>query len=1450
MARPNSNFSLAIKAEGGLFPVDFLIDLSSLSKEIEGLEPEQYHLSEREKINEAINRAYTRLQGFWLSFKGALDKIPPDDYATSVTKEKWLLPIFECLGYGRLLPADPIIVGERTYKPSHAWSHVPIHLVGFRVDLDRRSTAGGARVSSPHSLVQELLNQSDGHLWAFVSNGRKLRILRDNASLTRQAFVEFDLESIFEGDGYSDFRLLWLLCHQSRVEGIPPESCYLEIWKDAAQRAGIRVRDQLRVGVEKALEIFGTGFLRHRSNGTLQTRVRNGEIAAEDFYRQLLHLIYRLLFLFVTEDRNVLLRPEATATQRKTYYDYYSTARLRAVAGKRRGTIHDDLWSQLSFVFDKLSSDLGCAELALPALGSFLWSSAAMPIFAGCRLHNADFLEALRCLCFTTDSGVRRLVRYGQLESEELGSIYESLLEQIPYLDPTSEPPIFVLRQAAGSERKTTGSYYTPTSLVNCLLDSALEPLLDRASKSASPEEAILNLKICDPACGSGHFLIAAAHRTARRLASIRSGDAEPGPEYRSAALRDVISHCIYGVDVNEMAVELCKVSLWLQSAVQGAPLSFLEHKIKCGNSLLGSTPELVENGIPDEAFDPLEGDDKETVKRVKLANRQQTNLHTIPGFLKYETPTLGELSSALISIDRLPDLSIMDIHSKEKKYADLLSSDSYLHQRYICDSWCAAFVWHLTPDGLPPITREVFGRIRSDYRNVSPETREEITRLREQYRFFHWHLEFPQVFVNAESCASEKMGGFDVVLGNPPWEHTEIKEVEWFAARHPDVLETAKGADRKANIRALERTHPTLFAQFIRAKREADGLSLLVRNSGRYPLCGRGRINTYAIFAETIRDLVAPSGYSGFIVPSGIATDDTTKFFFSDLVEKNSLVSLFDFENRRGIFPGVHRSYKFSLITVAGPDRAKTPSGADFVFFALDTADLADENKHFSLSADDLALLNPNTKTCPIFRSKKDAELTKAIYRRVPILCNENPQEKNHWGVSFKQGLFNMTSDSHHFRSAGELEADGYHHESNVFVSAYHRYLPLYEAKMVHHFDHRWATYDKPDNARDVTELEKQDTGFVVQPRYWVREEIVDSAIPRYPEPLAAALEDGHLPSMQRLLLLWAAGFHLLRSDTEAAQRNIEASRSFIATREVMKSLGEGTQRDHAIRLAKDFPLETADVQRIEAGEEIESAAKDLVDRFCPKWFVGFRRVCRTTDERSAIFSTVPKSAVGDSEFLAILPSTSSTMRLVFTAIANSFWFDYVVRQKIGGMNFNFFIVKQLPMLPPEALQHKGLSGSLHTSAADFLLPHTVELTYTAIDVGVVATECGCAGPPFPWNRERRFEIRCEIDAYIFHLCLPASTDGHWQSSQVSEGCVMDETELELLQLQRHFATPRDAVDYILEQFPIVRDKDISVFGHYRTKDRILEFYDAMQLCIKNGTDYQSIVSPPPGHR
>ncbi|MGB8019803.1 MAG: DNA methyltransferase, partial [Candidatus Nanopelagicales bacterium] len=527
---------------------------------------------------------------------------------TGLARDRWLLPLLRELGYGNVPALSHGYDVEDTHYPiSHAREHIPVHLLGPDAQLDRRNPGMLGAARAPQAMVQEFLNRSDGHLWSVLCNGAKLRLLRDSTSLAGSAYVEFDLEAIFDGELYAEFLLLFQLAHCSRLEkraGVAgsPADCWMEDWRAESVAAGTRALDKLRDGVQAALASLGTGFLRHPDNRWLVDAIRNGQLSDRDYHRALLRLVYRLLFTFVAEDRDALLNPAAAPEARTRYADYFSTARLRRLSSIRRGGPHPDLWQAQRLVLDALGGD-GLPQLGAPALGGLYdpdHHAAMAPgqphrdLLYGAELANVDLLAAVRALAWVSFTGERRQpVDYAHLGAEELGSVYESLLELVPRIDLDAQT--FTLQRLAGNERKTTGSYYTPPALVSALLDTALDPVLDAtvrgAATPAEAEERLLAVTVCDPASGSGGFLVAAARRIARRLAQLRAVEDEPTPEAVQHALRDVVGRCIYGVDLNDLAAELAKVSLWLEALEPGKPLGFLDARIRVGNSLIGTTP-------------------------------------------------------------------------------------------------------------------------------------------------------------------------------------------------------------------------------------------------------------------------------------------------------------------------------------------------------------------------------------------------------------------------------------------------------------------------------------------------------------------------------------------------------------------------------------------------------------------------------------------------------------------------------------------------------------------------------------------------------------------------------------------------------------------------------------------------------------------------------------------
>lgn len=1111
----NQVFS-AVHTVGGLLPADMLVRIAE-GKDVPGAKPADYKVVGSRSVNDDAERHWEYLKSVWKDLRKQLpadkDGSPASD-PTGLALTQWVEPLFSELGFGVLTSVaggsitaddDP----EKTFPLSHRWRHVPIHVPVWGTELDKRP--GGAGTVPPQSLVQEALNRTSDHLWAVVTNGRQLRLLRDSSALATASYVEFDLEAIFDGELFSEFVLLYRLLHVSRfevAEDAAPSSCVLEKWRTDAVTSGTRALEQLRKGVQEAITTLGTGFLKHPAN----TRLRE-DLDTKELHGALLRMVYRLLFLFVAEDRDALHPPNAPEQSKERYAAYFSSARLRRHARRRRGTTHGDQYRVLRIVLDALGgngeqNEDGRPELALPALGGLFTDTEADAPLRGLELSNESLLGAVRHLAQVRDPGSRRWrgVDYRNLDAEELGSVYESLLELVPRHSAADRT--FELVEVAGNDRKTTGSYYTPSSLIETLLDSSLDPVIDdavkrgeeQATKAGEPDASetivaeLLKLTVCDPACGSGHFLVAAARRIAKRVAAVRERNPEPTLDAVRHAMHEVVARCIYGVDLNPMAVELAKVSLWLEALEPGKPLNFLDAHVKHGNALIGATPKLMKDGIPDAAFIATEGDDKKYAKFFEKINMKERGGQESLFDIESDSVKVANTAFAnrLRQITTASVESLRDVRRQEKSYGDWAQSAEYVRALHLADAWCSAFMWVKTADAPRPVTEGVFQALQDpEGAGASAETNKEITNLRDQYRFFHWYLEFPDVFTVSESGIGINpdtgwSGGFDCVLGNPPWDSVELKEQEFFAQRSPVIAEVSRAAERKKLIAALkdDPDTQTLFREYEIAKRKVYAESHFLRRSQRVPLTGQGNLNVYAVFAETDCILLNVNGRAGVIVPTGIATDVRTQYFFKDLVNGGSIAALYDFENAAPLFPGVHRSFKFCILSLAGSEMREPE--ASFAFFLHDPAELESSDKAFVLTPEEISLLSPNTGTCPVFRSRCDAEIALGVYKRTPVLDDKRVPGGNPWDVSFFR-MYDMSHDSHFFSTAEELEFDGWSLEGNVFIKNDDRMLPLYAGRMGHQYSHRFS-----DALGDLNEErgELSSAHSVVYPQYWVSPE------------------------------------------------------------------------------------------------------------------------------------------------------------------------------------------------------------------------------------------------------------------------------------------------------------------------------------------------------------------------
>jgi hypothetical protein len=576
-----------------------------------------------------------------------------------------------------------------------------------------------------------------------------------------------------------------------------------------------------------------------------------------------------------------------------------------------------------------------------------------------------------------------------------------------------------------------------PPAFVDCLLDSALEPVLDAAvqrggqaarrkkngDEATEVAKALLAVTVCDPACGSGSLLVAAARRIARRLAEAREGDQSPDAVRR--AMREVVGNCVYGVDVSGEAVERAKDRLRIAADVPGTTPPFLDGHVRRGNALIGASPEQIESGIPDAAFRPADGDDRGYARSLRRANAKPD-----PGqaTLFSEQGGYAHSNEALAKTWRLPGGAPAGDRHQAAEYRKWRDSPAFRAKRLVADAWCAAFAWAKTPAAPPAIVNRVLLDLRErGAEAILPGTLAEICRLRGEHRFFHWHLEFPDVFRVREG-ETRWRGGFSCVLSAPPREKVD--------------------------------------------RREASTLFGFATGSGAYPECAAGlaepgtsALRADLLFAERVTAILAPEGRAGCAVAPETAAAPGARYLLGGLMRRGALASLYDFAGPDA---------QLCLLTflggpvlggpaLGGPVRAGT---ARFAFWLDGPAGLGDDGRSFTLTPGEAALINPNTGALPAFRGARDAALAVAVYRRVPALWDETRADGNPWKMRLATAFPRAAADTGLLRAEAELRGDGWELAGSTFTRDGQRMLPVYEPPMIDLFDHE-----------------------VAKPRYWIAE-------------------------------------------------------------------------------------------------------------------------------------------------------------------------------------------------------------------------------------------------------------------------------------------------------------------------------------------------------------------------
>ncbi len=840
----------SIDIEGAILSPDIFEQIETLP----GQKPSDFGFDSSTKVKDEIARSWADAQDYWRIFQRKLETVKEGTNATTETRNLWIVPLMGLLRYNVEYQAQGTRIDGQNYAISHLATNranTPVQIIGSQdpAGLDRKP-ANATRRMSAHALVQEFLNLHD-QLYGLVTNGKVLRLLRDSSRLVKQSYLEFDLVRIFTDGLFADFAILYRLLHATRLpltNDVAAESL-IELYHQDSLDQGARIREGLSNAVEKAILDFGNGFLKHPDNEKLRTLITNHELQADDYYQQLLRLIYRMLFLMVIEERNLVFPDTATRFQRETHQKYYSVTRLRRLSEKRyldEGR-HHNLWLALKACFRLFEADGSGKQLSITPLAGGLFSSDALRSFAGCTLNNDVLLDCFRSLGLYRhpDTGNFIRVNYGALNVEEFGSVYEGLLEYEPEFVDLGNELKFQFRQ--GGKRAATGSHYTPDDLVQPLIRHSLDHLIDGCLEADDPETALLALRVADIACGSGHILLAAARRIANKLAVVRTGEEQPSPAPYRTALRDTIQNCIYGVDLNPLAVELCKVALWLEAHIPGQPLNFLDHHVKCGNAIVGFVRhEELAQGIPMEAFKSLSGDDKSVVDAYRKRNREerkhqgQLSIASSPEI----SDCLGTVRNESTQISSLPEHTSAQVDQKKERFTVFDQGQNMNFLRAVAGIPIAQFYTQKIPRNERKIITDIEFRSYSRSKLIPEgEGAEHARSIAENKRFFHWFVEFPEIM---------KRGGFDCILGNPPYlggdalsgtyGHPFCEYVKWeyAPAGHSDLvvffLRRIYELLRDDGFVAIITTN-----SIIDGKNRRDGLEQIISNKGQINMAVRG---------------------------------------------------------------------------------------------------------------------------------------------------------------------------------------------------------------------------------------------------------------------------------------------------------------------------------------------------------------------------------------------------------------------------------------------------------------------------------------------------------------------------------------------------------------------------------------------------------------------------------
>ena len=1215
--------------------------------------------------------------------------------------------------------------------------------------------------------------------WGVLTNGKLWRLYSQDASSRSEEFLELDLWKILRLENTHD-RDHWLRVFMlmfRREAFIPDPNLDGRTFHQYAVNEGRLWEKKITTELSRVLLEEGDGTLHILARGL--DRVMSGDKDTPAFFARLREIstivLFRLLFVLYAEDRRLLPVDKAPVSLRNIRKQI-----AEQIDAPRSAPFATGLYA----FYDNFANvcrliDRGDDGLKLPPYNGGLFDDGK---FSLPQIPDDVFAPVVDSLSRWQVRGEKQWVNFRDLSVQHLGAVYEQLLEREFGRHPHTG--IIQLRLSPYA-RKTGGSYYTPESLVRLIIERAVEPLTKekvdafiraagRKENSLSPDElraldpawAILNLKVCDPAMGSGHFLVSLADYIADRALEAIDRAEQAAPGYRSpladqlAEMREqiilrakedevhlelerlgdrllmrrlVLKHAVYGVDKNPLAAELAKLSLWLHTFTVHVPLPFLDHHIRDGDSLFG------------EKLAPA-------LRRAESAGGG--------AFAEKIRTAVRETADLMAKVENRADADIQESRESAadfKQFAEKSETVARFLSLLHAERWIAAGEKN---DGIPLQQRHKNGAARNEALNAffsgelgDPESilsewklpdkpqkcadvmRDILARAAELHsreKFLHWESAFSGVWFTQNGKQQE--GGFDAIVGNPPWERMRMEEVEWFVERRPEIASAETANARNQLVEKLREDGDPLAKEYDMASQNIAIARQTARDCGDYPLLSSGDINLYSLFVERALKLIRPGGMIGLLTPSGIYADKTASIFFRTMSEAGRIAAIFDFENRakntgeerndngNQFFPAVDSRFKFCILILRGEKRESTETAG--AFFLRDVEEVNDQDRLVDISPAVCALVNPNTHTSPIFRSRRDQNITLGIYNQFPAVRRHGSPLPT-WPLH-QLRMLDMTLDSEHFRQAADLEQDGYYRVAgNVYKRGEKCALPLYVGMMVHHFNHRAASVVvnpqnvfNPGQPEAATLEQLQDMNFLPLPRYWVDESTVNERLRNFSERLE-----------------WAVCFRAIARPNDA--------RTIIAA--IVPRAAVGNQLS---LLLPDTPPRPQDSDNVEAMDEWRQQSTEALKKYCAEAPLYLANLC-------------------------------------------SFALDYVFRKKTQGANLNWFMMEQLPVIPMLAYSRKFGEKT----AEEIIRSHVLELTFAGEDMRAFGRDMGYEGEPFGWDVERREELRSRLDALYFHL----------------------------------YGIGEEDVKHILSTFPIVERKDMDAHGYFRTRDMILEYMRAL---------------------